>query len=75
MSGRSSAAFAVALLVVATGSAAARGGEVLRVCLNADLPPWSVHDGAKSGGFDVAVADAVTRRVGQKLVLGGLRPD
>jgi ABC-type amino acid transport substrate-binding protein len=69
MSGRSSAAFAAALLVVVTGSAAARGGEVLRVCLNADLPPWSVHDGAKSGGFDVAVADAVARRVGQKLAL------
>jgi ABC-type amino acid transport substrate-binding protein len=45
------------------------GQEVLRVCLDADVPPWSVHEGINSGGFDVTVADAMARRIGRKLAV------
>jgi ABC-type amino acid transport substrate-binding protein len=60
--------FAVSLLVA--GSAMpVHGQEVLRVCLDADVPPWSVHEGINSGGFDVTVADAMARRIGRKLAV------
>jgi len=48
---------------------AGMGEEVLEVCLDANVPPWSLHDGAKGGGFDLAVADAVARRIGRQLAL------
>ena len=66
---RPGAVFALALLVVAGLAAPARGEEVLRVCLDANVPPWSVYDGAKGGGFDWAVADAVAKRVGRQLAV------
>jgi ABC-type amino acid transport substrate-binding protein len=61
--------FAAALLVVAGLAEPARGEEVLRMCLDANVPPWSVYDGAKGGGFDWAVADAVAKRIGRQLAL------
>jgi ABC-type amino acid transport substrate-binding protein len=39
------------------------------VCLDADVPPWSVHDGVNGGGFDVTVAGAMARRIGRKLAV------
>lgn len=66
---RSAIRFAAALLVVAAVAAPTRGEEVLRVCLNAKVPLWSVYDGGKGGGFDRAVADAVAKRVGRKLAV------
>jgi ABC-type amino acid transport substrate-binding protein len=70
MSSQSWARLAAAFLAVAAGSAApARGEDTLRVCLEANVPPWSVHDGANSGGFDVTVADAVAQRLGRKLAV------
>jgi ABC-type amino acid transport substrate-binding protein len=66
---RSAAMFAVALLVVARLAEPVSGEEVLRVCLDANVPPWSMYDGVKGGGFDWAVADAIAKRVGQKLAL------
>ena len=39
------------------------------MCLDANVPPWSMYDGAKGGGFDLAVADAVALRVGRKLAV------
>jgi ABC-type amino acid transport substrate-binding protein len=69
MSGRSAAMLAVALMVVAGSAAPVRGEEVLRICLDANVPPWSVHDRAKSDGFDLAVADAVAWRIGRQPAL------
>ena len=66
---RSAILFTVALLVVAGLAAPTRDEEILRVCLNANVPLWSVYDGGKEGGFDRAVADAVARRVGRKLAI------
>ena len=66
---RSAAMFAVALLVVAGLAEPACGEDVLRVCLDANVPPWSMYDGAKGGGFDWAVADAVAKRIGRQLAL------
>lgn len=40
--------------------------EVLRVCLNEDLPPLSVHHrGAPDSGFDVALAAAIAQKLGR----------
>jgi hypothetical protein len=61
--------FTAALLVVAGLIKPACGEEVLRVCLDANVPPWSVYEGAKGGGFDWAVADAVAKRIGRQLAL------
>ena len=66
---RSAAMFGAALLVVAGLAEPACGEEVLRVCLDANVPPWSMYDGAKGGGFDWAVADAVAKRVGRQLAV------
>jgi ABC-type amino acid transport substrate-binding protein len=42
--------------------------EVLRVCLNEDLPPLSVHHrGAPDSGFDVALAAAIAQQLGRTL--------
>ena len=61
--------FAAALLVVAGLAEPACGEEVLRVCLDANVPQWSVYEGAKGGGFDWAVADMVANRIGRQLAL------
>jgi ABC-type amino acid transport substrate-binding protein len=66
---RSAAMFAAALLVVAGLAEPACGEEVLRVCLDANVPQWSLYDGAKGGGFDWAVADMVANRIGRQLAL------
>jgi ABC-type amino acid transport substrate-binding protein len=60
---------AAALLVVAGLAEPSCGEEVLRVCLDANVPPWSMYDGAKGGGFDWTVADMVARRIGRHLAL------
>ena len=39
------------------------------MCLDANVPPWSVYEGAKGGGFDWAVADMVANRIGRQLAL------
>ena len=66
---RSAAMFAAALLVVAGLAEPACGAEVLRVCLDANVPQWSVYESAKGGGFDWAVADMVANRIGRQLAL------
>jgi ABC-type amino acid transport substrate-binding protein len=66
---RSAGMVAAALLVVAGLIKPACGEEVLRVCLDANVPPWSIYDGAKGGGFDWAVADAVAKRIGRQFAV------
>jgi ABC-type amino acid transport substrate-binding protein len=63
------AACATALCVSAlTTVAAYAADEPLRVCLDEDLPPLSVHHRHKPGsGFDVSLAEAVADRLGRSL--------
>jgi ABC-type amino acid transport substrate-binding protein len=58
---------AIAWAAAATMPAAA-AGDVLRVCLDEDLPPLSVHHrGKPASGFDVALAQAIAQRLGRSL--------
>lgn len=67
MSIRSYAAAAVALTAIAAMPAVA-AADALRVCLDEDLPPLSVHHrGKPASGFDVALAQAVAQRLGRSL--------
>jgi len=60
------AACAAALVLATTAAHAA--DQALRVCLDEDLPPLSVHHRGKPGsGFDVALAQAVANRLGRPL--------
>lgn len=62
------AASAAALLLAATATTARAAEEPLRVCLDEDLPPLSVHHrGKPDSGFDVALAKAVADRLGRPL--------
>ena len=64
---RSYAAAAVALMTMAAMPAVA-AADALRVCLDEDLPPLSVHHrGKPASGFDVALAQAVAQRLGRSL--------
>jgi ABC-type amino acid transport substrate-binding protein len=54
--------------------AAAEGAEndnegTLRVCLNESVPPYSVRHGGAGTGFDLLVAEAVAKRLGQNLAV------
>ena len=58
---------AVAMMAVSAMPATA-AGEVLKVCLDEDLPPLSAHHrGAPDSGFDVALAQAIADRLGRPL--------
>jgi ABC-type amino acid transport substrate-binding protein len=58
---------AAALIAVFTMPASA-AGEVLKVCLDEDLPPLSVHHrGAPDSGFDIALAQAVAGKLDRPL--------
>lgn len=47
---------------------AVAAADVLRVCLDEDLPPLSAHHrGKPASGFDVALAQAVAQRLGRSL--------
>ena len=62
------AASAAALLLAAPATAARAAEEPLRVCLDENLPPLSLHHrGKPDSGFDVALAEAVAGRLGRPL--------
>ena len=59
---------AAALLLAATAMTACAAEEPLKVCLDENLPPLSVHHrGKPDSGFDVALAQAVADRLGRPL--------
>jgi ABC-type amino acid transport substrate-binding protein len=60
---------AIVALTCAVTTLPARGAdEVLRVCLDENLPPLSVrHRGSPGTGFDVALAQAIADRLGRRL--------
>ena len=62
----SCAAAFVVMTIMAVPALAADGA--LRVCLDEDLPPLSVHHrGKPAGGFDVALAEAIAQKLGRPL--------
>jgi ABC-type amino acid transport substrate-binding protein len=61
---------AAVLLMAMVPMMAAAADDVLRVCLDEDLPPLSAHRrGAPDRGFDVALAQAVAERLGRPLTI------
>ena len=59
---------AAAALIAAFIIPAAAAGEVLKVCLDEDLPPLSAHHrGKPDSGFDVALAGAIAEQLGRPL--------
>ncbi|WP_407151302.1 substrate-binding periplasmic protein [Bradyrhizobium sp. ORS 86] len=56
------------LLALAMATAVRAADEPLKVCLDEDLPPLSVHHrGKPDQGFDVALAQAIAERLGRPL--------
>ena len=57
---------AVAAVLLATATAAHADGDPLKVCLDENLPPLSLHQrGKPDSGLDVALAQAVADRLGR----------
>lgn len=58
-----------AMMLMAVAAPPARAdGEMLKVCLDENLPPLSAHrKGAPDRGFDVALAEAVAAKLGRPL--------
>src|SRR5258708_28241945 len=68
MTRRLGASGALLVLMAISAKPAAAAGEELKVCLNEDLPPLSVHHrGGPDSGFDVALAPAVALKIGPAL--------
>jgi len=59
---------AVVAVLLATAAAARADDDPLKVCLDENLPPLSMHQrGKPDSGFDVALAQAVAERLGRPL--------
>src|SRR3984885_9256862 len=59
---------AAVLLVAMATITVARADDVLKICLDEDVPPLSVHHrGKPDQGFDVTLAQAVAERLGRPL--------
>jgi len=58
-----------ALALLVAGALPARAGPALRVCLDRDVPPLSFKRGEATGGFDLAVSQAVAKRLGRDLAV------
>lgn len=57
------------LLHSAPGVRAEASESTLRVCLNENLPPYSVRHGNDGAGFDYLIAQALAKRLGQRLAV------
>ena len=66
-------ALAIVFLCAACGGSAVRAEDrndtPLRVCLNEDLPPFSVRNKEGGAGFDFLIAQALAKRLGQRLTV------
>lgn len=64
------AALLATAFMAAPASRAVAADDALKVCLDEDLPPLSVHHRGKPGaGFDVALAEAVAKALGKPLAI------
>ena len=43
--------------------------DTLRICLNEDLPPYSVRHGDTGGGYDFFISEALAKRLGRHLAV------
>jgi ABC-type amino acid transport substrate-binding protein len=60
--------WAAAFLIATASTAASAADDVLRICLDENLPPLSVHHRGKPGsGFDVLLGQAIADRLGKRL--------
>jgi ABC-type amino acid transport substrate-binding protein len=69
MKARSAAALAALFLMLTASARPAAAEETLRVCLNEKIPPYSFHQDKEAGGFDLAVAEGVAKRLGRALAV------
>lgn len=60
---------ALAALMLAGTATMAPAQDTLRVCLDENVPPYSVRHGGGGSGFDLAVAGAVAKRLGLSLAV------
>ncbi len=63
------AVIVAAVAAVAPCGQAARADSSLTVCLNEDIPLYSLRSGKEASGFDLKVAEAIANRLGRKLVV------
>jgi ABC-type amino acid transport substrate-binding protein len=64
------ASFGAAIGLIAVAVMPAAAGEVLKICLDENLPPLSAHHrGSPDSGFDVALAQAVAMRLDRPLAI------
>ena len=64
------AAWSVAAILAAAATAARAADDPLKVCLDEDRPPLSVHHkGKPDSGFDVLLAQAIADRIGRPLTI------
>ncbi|TXL74675.1 transporter substrate-binding domain-containing protein [Vineibacter terrae] len=59
----------LAVIAATLGAQPARAEGTLTVCLNEDIPLYSLHHGKETSGFDLKVAEAVAQRLDRKLVV------
>ncbi|GLH77289.1 ABC transporter substrate-binding protein [Bradyrhizobium sp. SSBR45G] len=60
--------WAAAMFISTATTAASAADDVLRICLDENLPPLSIHHRGKPGmGFDVMLGQAIADRLGKKL--------
>jgi len=65
---RTLACWAAAFVLSTVTTAASAADDALRICLDENLPPLSVHHRGKPGaGFDVMLGQAIADRLGKKL--------
>lgn len=63
-------AWSVAAILVATATVAYAADDPLRICLDEDRPPLSVHHrGKPDSGFDLLLAQAIAERMGRPLAI------
>jgi ABC-type amino acid transport substrate-binding protein len=71
--GARAALASAALIAIACGAAAVRAEDTnesaLRICLNEDLPPYSVRQGSGGSGFDFLISEALAKRLGRRLAV------
>ena len=64
------AAWRIAAILVAAATVAHAADDSLRICLDEDRPPLSVHHRGKPGsGFDVLLAEAIAERMGRPVAI------
>ncbi|MBB4382846.1 amino acid ABC transporter substrate-binding protein, PAAT family [Bradyrhizobium sp. Rc3b] len=64
------AAWSIAALLSTMGSVALAADDPLKICLDEDRPPFSMHHrGKPDAGFDVLLAQAMAERLGRKLTI------